>query len=955
MKKKTYFHQLSIFMLVWIALPFQLEYSDQYRAKITQLPSEKQRESNLQIEIDKNTFIQSFPQKMECRIPPSAELLSLEQMPVGYSANKRTYPGYPLSSDYSTVTSLCWNPAMSELNRASTAVYQRGYDYHTRYYPSCRYPVDTTITNRFQESLCPLPPVFEFIQGEPIVMLVTYFGNIIAWNTEKAYIKWSKQLPVAENIVSTLATYRYKNKIYLLFSTDRKWLYQLDMETGREERRISLEDVIQSPLQILETTEEILMVYKSEKKLFCWDVLHWKIVMERKEEAYSDLSPFLVQVGNQKCIIQPFHSGRILCSNLLGDMVWEINTQGELSQDLALLVRDGNPWLVAVTDKTEKAYILLVQATTGLIYKSKILPGHPISPVVFEPASLSVSVIVKTKDSTAGFFSSDLDQSSRKDTWLAIPLQRCLAFYALHLEQEPSYLILNEKLEWMVVEKGIRKLSYPYPRLLSKIIPEWTSLHRISSAFIHGAVLVNLGASGFIMIGKPVRDNPFASNESRHSGVSRDETVMEPPYSNQSDKRDMNTLPDFSQKKTLNMGIPHYNDQQPLLNPIIWVDNITGQTFGAIPRYISYLSILDDQLKERLSIWLSGMIYTEPILEQHQDGHYTVWAITGRNLVEVSVSPDLKEYSFPPRTLAMDTNSTGGSFFKCSNATGFDLIWVDGHNQLTVFSMPEENIRFKEPVDSKNIALQSWDGEKYLFCGSKVIRLRDGEVIFKYGIPGSASTVIAFQGRLHWIQSTEDDIICRDGMKDEIIWTVRRLWCKSHCFFQSNPSVYGDIESGIVVVADYNRILSIDLSRGYIRWSYPSRDDIFLSQPTIIRTPTAFLVYAGSLRGKLYALHADSGNLVRGFPLPLPGKEESREIMKGASTPILTNGTLWIQRKEYGLVQFGSPTPSSLDFSSIRFRLQKKIHSRKNFSCWIRSIVYWETFFSFSNRLKLVW
>ena len=918
---------------------------------MTQFFPPNPEERILQLKIQKKEYLLPKPYLVECRIPPSAKLTQLESIPSGYSAKHQNYQGYPSPTEYPEVTSLQWNPVIPSYHRVRTAAYQEGYDYHTRYFPTFQHGVDSTITNRFQDSLIPMPPVLEWVRGEPLTVFATQYGEIIAWQPVLAYKKWSKQLPVNETIVSTFATYVDQNRTFLLLTTNKKILYQFDLETGREERRISLEETIQSPLQIWETAKQVLLVCKGEKQMFCWNVLQWKLLFQKQEPLFTDLSPFIVQIHQALVIIQPFNSGRIIALSLQGDTVWELAVTGKLYQDLSLLVRDGIPFLVTALDSS---LLLLIRADTGTILFRKDLPGRPISPVVFEPTFLSVSLIVETKQGIAGFFSTDLEESKRKDTWCPIPLQRCLAIYGFHLEKEPNYLIINEKLEWIVTEKGLRRLPEFYPNPLTRSEMEMTMPHRVPGVLVQGALLLNLGSSGFCMLGHPIPHDPLHAGEYKHTGATQDRSLTEPPYSNQSSRKEMDTLPDFAKKRVIQMSIPHSDDHQPLLNPLLWVDKVTGRSYCTILSNPDTILILDDQLKIKCTLSLGfGTILAEPILEQEETGGLMIWAVTDQALTETRISPDFQKFTVT--ALAVDVCSKGGSFLKSSFSNGFELIWVDDQNQLVVFSMPKRQIRYKVIVDSKNIALQSWDGEKYLFCGSKVIQLRDGEVISQHGIHGSSSTVIPFQGKLYWIQSTEDDIVCKDGIQDKMLWFVRRLWCKSHCFFQSNPSVLADIQSGIVVVADYTRILSIDLSRGYILWSYPSRDDIFLSQPMVIRTSSTFLVYAGSLKGKLYALHAATGDLVRGFPLLLPGKEEPKEIMKGASTPILANGSLWIQRKEYGLVQFGSPAPSSLDFSLIRFRLQKKIHSLKNFSCWIRSILYWDTFFSFSNRLKLVW
>lgn len=156
-------------------------------------------------------------------------------------------------------------------------------------------------------------------------------------------------------------------------------------------------------------------------------------------------------------------------------------------------------------------------------------------------------------------------------------------------------------------------------------------------------------------------------------------------------------------------------------------------------------------------------------------------------------------------------------------------------------------------------------------------------------------------------------------------------------------------------MTDYTRVVSIDLLRGVVQWSFQTRDDVFLSQPAMIKTPDVCMVFAGSVKGRLYGLDAKSGELKRGFPIQLPGTEEPREVMKGASTPILANGALWIQRKEYGLIQFGSTISSSMNFAPIRFQVRKKKEAKKVFSCWIRSILYWDGSFTFSNRIKIIW
>lgn len=910
--------------------------------------TEKPAEKILTIQAKKNHFMVPMPESVTCRIPSSTVLTSLPDTPSRFWVKNKEYSGYPAPSVYPEVTALAWNPVKPAFYRARTSVYQERTDYHTLFYPKEMNCLDTTITNRYPDSLHPVTPVLEWIQNEPVVILAANDGRIIAWQPVLSYIKWEKVLPVNENIVSTLATYQIHSKRYLLFTTDRNILYQLDLETGKEEKRIVLDDPVQSPIQVLESGQEIIIALKTKEHILCWEADHWQVLCKKPEKAMTDLSPFIIQAGQEKWIIQPFPSGRILSLSYDGETRWELNIQETISQDIALLVRDGLPW---ISFASASGKLLLIDAIHGVIHTKRTIPGSPVSPVVFESTPLSASVLVKTKSGAVHFFSCDLEETSRKDTEIVLPMEKPLAFFGVQTELEPFFCILNEKLEWMGVKKGMHQLSYPYPCALSTRIPDVSFLPRNPGVLVRGALCLNLGIDGFVMIGTPIGEDDFIRNEYRHKGTSFENSSSQPPYSNQSSRTSIDQLPDFTLRNSRSLTVPYHPFAQSLLQPVIWIDQPTGLQRTLISVAPDSLLILDDHLNTLLSLPLSyGTIYTEPMVENDSKGACTLWVLTEKALLKVDISSDYRQYTL--QVLAEDVGSLGGSFLRSSRKNGYDLIWVDNFRQLTVFSMPKRQIRIKEPVNARNIAMHSWDGEKYLFCGSQVIRFEDGKVIHQHGIEGASSTVVAFQGRLNWIQSTEDDIFCFNGMKDEIFWQVRRLWCKSHCLFQSNAAVWFGLGEGRAIVSDFQRIISIDLTRGYIQWRYTDQTDIFLSQPIIIGDTSIKHVLAGSLRGKLYLLEGTSGELVRGFPLILPGDEEKKEIMKGASSPVFVNGLLCILRSEYGLIQFGKPTPSSEKLLPVHFRLQKKKDSEKT-GYWIRSILYWEKAYTFSNRLKI--
>ena len=938
-------------MTAFLSVSVLLSYSNQYRLEIKQNQRPVSSEAEIQVNVKPNTYFLSKPDRAECRVPPSAELTALESTPSGYTAHHQQYAGYPSPSAYSAVTSLQWDPSVPAYHHVRTSAYQEGYEYHTRLLPSQWCTLDSTITNRYEESLIPLPSVMEWIKGEPVTIFVTQYGEVVAWQPEQGYKKWSRQLPVNENITGTLATYTIRSRTYLLLTTDRQYLYQLDLETGREERRVVLEERVQGPLQVLENNQSVLLVWKGESSVYGWDLVKWQPLFKKREVAFSDLSPFIVQIMNQACVILPFNSGKIEALSLQGDTIWETELASQIPFDIALLVRDGSPYIAA---STLSPAIVILRADTGFKIHQKTIPGSPLSPLVFGSNHLSVSLVVRTKEGVSGFFSTSLENRDTRDTWCPIPLERCLAIVGFQTEKESNYLIINEKLGWIVTEKGMKRLPVFPPKTLSDRVPDTTFLHRNPGVWVHGALLINLGKAGFCMVGHPYPPLSVQPSEYKHTGTSREANHTDWPYSNQSSRTDLDRLPEFRKIKSLRLTIPHTDDRLPLLNSVHWVDTLTGNSFTLVPVVPDTMVILDAQMQ----IWYSfsigyGSILTEPILEQQLEGGLRIWVTTNKALLEVHLSSTLRQHTVV--VLAEDVSATGGSFLKCTRPNGFDLVWVDDRNQLIVFSLPEKTIRYKEPVDAKNLALQCWDGEQYLFCGSKVFRFADGQVVSRQGISGSASAVIPFQGRLYWIQSTEDDIVCRDGISNEMLWFVRKLWCKSYCFFRSNPSVMVDFQSGSVVIADYTRVVSIDLFRGVVQWSFQTRDDVFLSQPAMIKTPDAYMVYAGSVKGRLYGLDAKSGELKKGFPIQLPGTEEPREVMKGASAPILANGALWIQRKEYGLIQFGSSFPSFMNFAPIRFQVRKRKEAKKIFSCWIRSILYWDGSFTFSNRIKIIW
>lgn len=889
-----------------------------------------------------------MPETVTCRVPSSTVVTSLLDTPSSYWVKSKEYSGYPSPSEYPEVTALAWNPVKPAFHRARSSAYQERTDYHTLFYPREMNFMDTTITNRYPDSLHPVTPIMEWIQNEPVVILAANDGRIIAWQPVLSYIKWEKVLPVNENLVSTLVTFQIHSKKYVLFATDRNILYQLDLETGREEKRILLDDPVQSPIQVLESGQEIIIALKTKEHILCWEASHWQVLCKKPEKAMTDLSPFIVQVGQEKRIILPFPSGRILSLDIYGETRWELNTQETISQDIALLVREGLPWL-SFASATGKLF--LIEAIHGTIHTKKALPGSPISPVVLESTPLSASVLVKTKSGDVHFFSSDLEETARKDTDIALPMEKSLVFFGVQTELEPIFCIVNEKLEWISVKKGMHQVPYPFPSALSARIPDVSFLPRNPGVLVRGALCLNLGIAGFVMIGTPIDEAGFTRNEYKHKGISFENSSAQPPYSNQSSRTGIDQLPDFKLRNSRSLAVPYHPFAQSLLQPVVWIDQPTGLQRTLISIAPDSLLILDDHLTTLFSLPLShGTIFTEPIVENDSKGGCTLWVLTEKALLKVDLSPDYRKYTV--QVLAEDVGSLGGSFLRCSRKNGYDLIWVDNFRQLTVFSMPTRQIRLKEPVNARNVAMHSWDGEKYLFCGSQVIRFADGKVIYQHGIEGASSTVVAFQGRLHWIQSTEDDIICCNGMKDEIFWQVRRLWCKSHCLFQSNAAIWFGLGEGRVVASDYQRIISIDLTRGYIQWRFTDQTDIFLSQPILIGDTSIKHVLAGSLKGKLYLLEGTSGELARGFPLFLPGEEEKKEIMKGASSPVLVNGLLWILRSEYGLIQFGKPTPSSEKLLPIHFLLQKKKDSKKT-GYWIRSILYWEKAYTFSNRLKI--
>lgn len=885
--------------------------------------------------------------------------------PSKYRLDGKIYEGAPLKEDYNDVDYLCWDIKQWDLGekerlRFNQAYPNSNYFYNSSFRADLLYFPSSQIYKKVLLKDIPLgnvAPILEIVEDRQTLFLGTLDGRLLSINPKSGYIYWEHKLPLGEGINTPFVSFREKSErtqdeSYIAVLTEIGKLYLFDCLDGSiiwSKKLLDKPSLENCLMKVLELSDKTLISLICGDELFIIDSKKGEEVLKLKLLSKANTSIFFFLKGSPYLILSST-AGNIKCISINGEVLWSKNLNGEINYEGTLAIFDGVPYLLFATSaKTLYAF----NGLTGEVLNTFSLPGVPSSSISFDPDLLSYFLLISHNlepDKKSFFYGGNLiEPSSLNETKIEVLGKSFIGPLGLRIKDETILYFLNEDGLFYAVQKKAKKpiIGFPVSIVSQNEISSSQPLKGYISS-TENTLFITSTNFGYIIVGSPCSISPKPYLCSSNYLASEDLSDDSVNLSGSRFRNDLDSLPfdvNFSLLKPMNVS-PHDNFGH-ILTPTTFFDSSKEEGRIAQTTVSGMLIIMNERGEEVFSLNPKiGPIYTEPlIISDPKKGIKTIYLI-GSNGVTALNGLSIKE-----KWRRDDLGSFGSSFSLIKSASRNKLIFVDKYSYLTSLDSETGETLFREKVDCKDFALCEVDGEKFIFCGSKMIKARDGSVLRASLSDGSSSTAIGLRGKSLLFQSDDLDMLCIDAKSGEIVWRVRKLWCKKYCFDGSSPAILRKGSWALSIWPDYSRIVCIEVNSGLIRWSFNSKEDYFVSKPTIVETPQGAFVFVGSINGKVYAFNCFTGELLPQYPIQLPGKALKEEVKKGASSPVVINGLLLINRAEYGLIGIGSLKETNRLSIPLIFKVEVK-ETSKNKVIFNQAILYWDDKYKRSNTVK---
>lgn len=888
---------------------------------------------------------------LEEPINPNVRISAINPLPDSWWTNSRHIKGYPEYSQYGEIKKLAWVFPEKQNCISQSAAPSFGYRYNNHYRDDLLYFPQTKVTALYEISLDTCAPIVDRVKGKQYLFLSGAEGVILCLEPRTLQMIWRYNFPLGESASISFVTFVQNKQTYLLCATNRSNLYLFNAENGSILWKKSFEGLPTAPLQVMTFNETIYCVMVTNQSIILLNPISREYRFERKISQSTNFSPLLMMLSDQLIVVLSYPDGSLEALNTEGNLIWQTGLKGEITYDSAGFVKEGTLYIVTATTQ-QTAY--LISGKTGAIVSESKLPGKPRSPLSLVPEDYNYSLLVSQgpEDTGNSYFVSDFFHNpAMQKTILSIPGRSFLGLVGMKTMYFEYFFALTNDYKLIILDKKQNALMKPYPVLLfDDLKPLRTFLEGRDITLTDGAIFVNLHEMGLLILGRPLQGSLESSLHSGGANTSEDYALDGGTFSGSRFRTDLDYMPEQTMSFQKIWDVTPHDNTNEMTSPLSFYHPFQQKWMICMPDKTGNIHFLDQKGDSIKKIELGiGPIYTPPIITFLVDGSLVLFVVSNKTLLKLT----LDETFIKMKVIWQkdDLGSYSASFNRIKFSGKEVLLLIDSFSYLTSVSVDTGEIFFREKVDASSFSVSFDRGSAFVFCGSKAINLLTGDIIWSKGCPGSESTVIGFQGTTLLFQSDDLDLICLDFTTRETLWRVRKLWCKAYCFDYKAPAVYRMGNFALCYLADYTRIICMDVSSGLIRWIYNASDDFFVSKPTVIEVEGRCFVYAGSIKGRLYAFDGFNGERVSGYPILLPGKEEEREILKGISSPIICNGCILISRVETGFFLLGAPKPTNRRYFPVDVLVKPKKKRERN-PIFNRAIFFWERYFQFSKPIK---
>jgi outer membrane protein assembly factor BamB len=918
------------------------------------LQKEAIKQNNRQVHFymkpQKNIFTSSFYEALlRDKIHPRSNLDEIYSLPTQYWIGQTAYPGFPSKEEYNAVDVLEWCYSPSKRYNWTQIAMQEGYNVGNWIREDIRLPISTAPTYWYLCDVVEQNPIVEEIHGNRIVIFFSLNEGIICLDAITGKKRWNVLLSAGEYVIPGMASFRYKEELYIVAATSQKKLLLLASENGKLLNSQLMDAPVITPLHVFMWEAKPYLSFCTENKMLIQDVFSQQIMWENVHHASSNLSPLSLRANNDFIVLFPFQNGTIVGYNLTKLEQWNTQFEGQITHNLTSVAWNGTPYVSIATSKKK---LLIFHPLHGKVLFSTDIPGEPKSSIIFLPQYLQYFLVTQRSSQSEEivFVSGQLGENTAQKV-AEIPGKQILGFCAYRSGNVNKFLFLNDQREFFAISSGEVKIADTYPLSLSFIQnPVVESSLGICFALTEGMLWSIVPGEGIVRFGNPSPALDYSSLSMQNYLSSAYLNTSAAYMTGESCYQNMDQMPSGNTIQYVPRDLHVKEETKPIPIPNCFWDPFQNQWFLVLTDTAGNIEFLNLKKERIYNIPLSlGYCYTQPIVQIDQKGNWNIFIVSSKKAVYVKFFPTQQRYE----TIwdAPDMQSTGSSLISYLYRDQRLFLFITNTGYLVALDQQDGHLRFKKKVDADTFCMQYMNQKPVIFCGSYILHALSGEILSTFGYPHSDSTVISMDGVLLWMQSFEDDMICKSPVNGEIVWKVRKLWCKKYCYRSTSPSVLQKGSIAFSYWSDYTRVVCVDIHTGMIRWRFQLADDFVVEKPIVVDTDTASYVICSTVGGHIIVLDAFRGTLLKSIKMPKAAKPTN--TYTGLSAVGFVNGMMVVSHIGNGIYLVGDLQPVSIEYSSKHFSVTTISPANRNKFLFNRAELYWKDQMCFSNTLKI--
>lgn len=400
------------------------------------------------------------------RFSNKTQLDSINNTPSAYYVGSQRWSGYPLPSEYPSVTQLEWELRESQRFRYPQDHFSVSHEAGVNFRDDLFHFPETTIAWEKDYSYGALLPLVDLVKGRQWVFSASMDGRLSAFHSNTGRMVWDFKFPLGESIQNNMASFVYQDRLLLSAGTNLGNVYFFLAETGAVFYKINLGSPLNAPLHYFKSETMTGLIAVSKRELVCIDIEAGKEKWRKTISEEISLSPFSLQVGRQMLIIVGSIAGNIHAFSLEGHSVWQKSSDSSNLSSLVGFVSQAKPYIAGATMSKS---VFLLNAANGQVISRKKIPAFPRSVLSVDARSFSFGIVVADSENTnkSYMITDHFFSDQRLVGQVSIPGSRFLGPIGTRIDEETYYYLIDEYWDLWMIQKGSSRAVRGFPFRLS--------------------------------------------------------------------------------------------------------------------------------------------------------------------------------------------------------------------------------------------------------------------------------------------------------------------------------------------------------------------------------------------------------------------------------------------------------------------------------------------------------